>query len=93
MRRGKWTKIGRDLREALATYATAYEALAPEGSIAALIDEAVVTVRRIATDLRPGVLDDLNAGAANRTLGPTWHQGRPALALWAPTARSVSVTS
>lgn len=30
----------------------------------ALIDEAVVTVRRIATDLRPGVLDDLGLAAA-----------------------------
>ena len=39
----------------------------------------------------PGVLDDLNAGAANRTLGPAWQHGIPALALWAPTARSVSV--
>jgi pullulanase-type alpha-1,6-glucosidase len=39
----------------------------------------------------PGVLDDLNAGAANRRLGPSWQQGVPSLALWAPTARSVSV--
>ncbi|MEO9237636.1 MAG: pullulanase-type alpha-1,6-glucosidase, partial [Jatrophihabitantaceae bacterium] len=39
----------------------------------------------------PGVLDDLNAGAANRTLGPSWHRSAPSLALWAPTARSVSV--
>jgi pullulanase-type alpha-1,6-glucosidase len=39
----------------------------------------------------PGVLDDLYAGAADRTLGPTWQHGTPALALWAPTARSVSV--
>ena len=29
-----------------------------------LIDEAVVTVRRIATDLRPGILDDLGLAAA-----------------------------
>jgi pullulanase-type alpha-1,6-glucosidase len=39
----------------------------------------------------PGVLDDLNAGAANRALGPTWQGSAPTLALWAPTARSVSV--
>ncbi|WP_345713568.1 pullulanase-type alpha-1,6-glucosidase, partial [Kineococcus glutinatus] len=39
----------------------------------------------------PGVLDSLHPGAARRTLGPTWHRGRPSLALWAPTARSVTV--
>ena len=33
-------------------------------AMAALIDEAVMTVRRIATDLRPGVLDDLGLAAA-----------------------------
>ena len=37
----------------------------------------------------PGVLDDLYAGAVRRELGPTWRGGRPSLALWAPTARSV----
>jgi pullulanase-type alpha-1,6-glucosidase len=39
----------------------------------------------------PGVLDDLYAGAALRTLGPTWHLQAPSLALWAPTAQAVSV--
>jgi pullulanase-type alpha-1,6-glucosidase len=39
----------------------------------------------------PGVLDDINAGAAQTTLGLTWRYGKPTLALWAPTARSVSV--
>jgi len=39
----------------------------------------------------PGVLDDIDAGAADRTLGLTWHEGRPSLALWAPTAQAVSV--
>jgi PAS domain S-box-containing protein len=33
-------------------------------AMSALIDEAVATVRRIATDLRPGVLDDLGLAAA-----------------------------
>jgi PAS domain S-box-containing protein len=32
--------------------------------MSALIDEAVATVRRIATDLRPGILDDLGLSAA-----------------------------
>ncbi|WP_264935881.1 pullulanase-type alpha-1,6-glucosidase, partial [Streptomyces sp. A012304] len=37
-----------------------------------------------------GVLDDLyDATAAD--LGPTFHQGRPTLAVWAPTAQSVSL--
>ncbi len=39
----------------------------------------------------PGVLDDLYAAARTRALGPTWHRGRPAFALWAPTARSVDL--
>jgi PAS domain S-box-containing protein len=33
-------------------------------AMAALIDETVVTVRRIATELRPGILDDLGLAAA-----------------------------
>jgi PAS domain S-box-containing protein len=33
-------------------------------AMSALIDDAVATVRRIATDLRPGVLDDLGLAAA-----------------------------
>lgn len=37
----------------------------------------------------PGVLDDLYAGARERTLGPVWSNGRPSLALWAPTAQDV----
>ena len=39
----------------------------------------------------PGVLDDVYAGARQRTLGPVWTRGRPSLALWAPTAKSVSL--
>ncbi|MFG1925481.1 alpha-1,6-glucosidase domain-containing protein [Cryptosporangium sp. NPDC048952] len=38
-----------------------------------------------------GVLDDLYAGAATRTLGPVWHGGVPSLALWAPTAQNVAL--
>ncbi|MFJ4470702.1 pullulanase-type alpha-1,6-glucosidase [Streptomyces sp. NPDC089424] len=37
-----------------------------------------------------GVLDDL-FDATKATLGPTFHQGRPTLAVWAPTAQSVSL--
>ena len=40
----------------------------------------------------PGVLDDIDAGAANAILGLTWAASTPKLALWAPTAQSVSVS-
>jgi len=39
----------------------------------------------------PGVLDDVYAGAARADLGPTWRGRRPSLALWAPTARRVTL--
>jgi len=40
----------------------------------------------------PGVLDDLYAAdAAQRTMGATWRNGRPTLAVWAPTAQNVSL--
>jgi pullulanase-type alpha-1,6-glucosidase len=39
----------------------------------------------------PGVLDDLYAGAKAARLGLSWHRSRPTLALWAPTATSVSL--
>ncbi|MFF3497707.1 pullulanase-type alpha-1,6-glucosidase [Streptomyces sp. NPDC003247] len=38
-----------------------------------------------------GVLDDLYAGATKTDLGPTFRNGRPTLAVWAPTAQSVSL--
>ncbi|MFJ4618393.1 pullulanase-type alpha-1,6-glucosidase [Streptomyces sp. NPDC088812] len=38
-----------------------------------------------------GVLDDLYAGATKADLGPTFRNGRPTLAVWAPTAQSVSL--
>ena len=40
----------------------------------------------------PGVLDDIDAAAANATLGQTWSGGTPRLALWAPTAQSMTVS-
>ncbi|MEU6554780.1 pullulanase-type alpha-1,6-glucosidase [Streptomyces sp. NPDC046915] len=36
-----------------------------------------------------GVLDDLYPGATKTRLGPTFHDGKPTLSVWAPTARSV----
>ena len=39
-----------------------------------------------------GVLDDVYPGAATRTLGPTWQDGTPTLSLWAPTAKSVTIS-
>ncbi len=39
----------------------------------------------------PGVLDDVYSGATRARLGPTFAGGVPTLAVWAPTARTVSV--
>ncbi len=39
----------------------------------------------------PGVLDDVYRGAQKRSLGPTWRRSRPTLALWAPTAKNVTL--
>ncbi|MFF9812617.1 pullulanase-type alpha-1,6-glucosidase [Streptomyces sp. NPDC014006] len=38
-----------------------------------------------------GVLDDLYPGATKAHLGPTFRDGKPTLAVWAPTAQSVSL--
>jgi pullulanase-type alpha-1,6-glucosidase len=38
-----------------------------------------------------GVLDDVYASATKAELGPTFHNGRPTLSVWAPTAQSVSL--
>jgi pullulanase-type alpha-1,6-glucosidase len=38
-----------------------------------------------------GALDDLYGAAAHARLGPTFHSGRPSLAVWAPTARTVAL--
>ncbi|MEU6815289.1 pullulanase-type alpha-1,6-glucosidase [Streptomyces sp. NPDC046860] len=38
-----------------------------------------------------GVLDDVYPGAAKADLGPVFHDGRPTLSVWAPTAQSVSL--
>ncbi len=39
----------------------------------------------------PGVIDEVYAAARRSRLGPAWRRGTPSLALWAPTARSVTV--
>ncbi len=49
---------------------------------------ALVDVTGVQT---PGVIDTVYADAQRRHLGPTWRRGVPTLALWAPTARSVTV--
>ncbi|MFF4584357.1 pullulanase-type alpha-1,6-glucosidase [Streptomyces sp. NPDC001388] len=38
-----------------------------------------------------GVLDDLYPAATKAELGPAFHDGRPTLAVWAPTAQSVAL--
>jgi pullulanase-type alpha-1,6-glucosidase len=38
-----------------------------------------------------GVLDDLYPGATKARLGPVFHDGRPTLSVWAPTAQSVAL--
>ncbi|MFC8435632.1 pullulanase-type alpha-1,6-glucosidase [Streptomyces sp. NPDC057253] len=38
-----------------------------------------------------GVLDDLYPAATKAELGPVFHQGRPTLSVWAPTAQSVQL--
>ncbi|MEU8030354.1 pullulanase-type alpha-1,6-glucosidase [Streptomyces sp. NPDC049099] len=38
-----------------------------------------------------GVLDDLYPGATRAALGPVFHDGKPTLSVWAPTARSVAL--
>lgn len=38
-----------------------------------------------------GALDDLYPGATKAALGPVFHNGKPTLSVWAPTAQSVSL--
>ncbi|MFF9062848.1 pullulanase-type alpha-1,6-glucosidase [Streptomyces sp. NPDC014882] len=49
---------------------------------------AVLTATGVQT---AGVLDDLYAAATKADLGPTFRDGRPTLAVWAPTAQKVSL--
>lgn len=81
----------------------AYQALVLDrkhlaGVPAALRGQLVVTERdtdgtlRVATGVQiPGVLDDIYAPATRARLGPTFAGAVPTLAVWAPTARTVTL--
>ncbi|HEU5266694.1 MAG TPA: pullulanase-type alpha-1,6-glucosidase [Jatrophihabitans sp.] len=69
--------------DAAATLLTGQVAVAGFAADGTLVDAAGLQI--------PGVLDDIDAGAATAKLGLTWRHDRPSLALWAPTAKSVSV--
>ena len=56
--------------------------------VVASYDAAGVLVDQTGVQV-PGVLDQLYAGATQRSLGVTWRQGRPTLSVWAPTAKQV----
>jgi len=58
--------------------------------VVAAYDAAGTLVRATGVQI-PGVLDDLYAGAHRARLGPIWQGRRPSLALWAPTAKNVSL--
>ncbi|MEV0719894.1 pullulanase-type alpha-1,6-glucosidase [Asanoa sp. NPDC050611] len=69
----------------VASVLTGQVAVAAFDASGALVDATGVQI--------PGVLDDLYAGAARRTLGVSWSgRGVPSFALWAPTAQSVSLS-
>jgi pullulanase-type alpha-1,6-glucosidase len=76
-------KLPTDVAANAASLLTGQVAVAAFDSAGRLLDAAGLQL--------PGVLDDLDAGATNATLGLTWHAGQPQLALWAPTAQAVSV--
>jgi pullulanase-type alpha-1,6-glucosidase len=64
----------------------------------ALASPLIATQRNDRNDLlaatgvqMPGVLDDLFTAAAAEQLGPTWNGAIPRLAVWAPTARLVTL--
>ncbi|MEJ7649492.1 MAG: pullulanase-type alpha-1,6-glucosidase [Nakamurella sp.] len=58
--------------------------------VAAAYDDTGTLVDATGVQL-PWLLDALYPSAAHATLGPTWHHGRPTVAVWAPTARSVQL--
>ncbi|MGW0584418.1 pullulanase-associated domain-containing protein, partial [Streptomyces sp. NPDC002920] len=77
-----WSVDPRDrdrVREALAGQVVATQR-APHGAVLAATGVQIA-----------GVLDDLYAGATKAKLGPVFHNGRPTLTVWAPTAQNVSL--
>jgi pullulanase-type alpha-1,6-glucosidase len=58
--------------------------------VVAAYDASGTLVRATGVQI-PGVLDDLYADAAHAKLGPAFRGGRPSLAVWAPTAKRVSL--
>ena len=61
------------------------------GQLAVAAYDASGALVRVTGVQIPGVLDDLYAAAARAELGPTWHRGKPHLAVWAPTAKNVTL--
>ena len=61
------------------------------GQLAVAAYDATGALVRVTGVQIPGVLDDLYAAAARAELGPTWHRGKPHLAVWAPTAKNVTL--
>ncbi len=62
-----------------------------KGQLAVATLDAAGRVTAVTGVQVPGVIDDLYAGAADDELGLRWTGQVPRLALWAPTARSVTV--
>ena len=61
------------------------------GQLAVAAYDASGALVRVTGVQIPGVLDDIYAAAARADLGPTWHRGKPHLAVWAPTAKAVTL--
>ncbi len=61
------------------------------GQLAVAAYDATGALVRVTGVQIPGVLDDLYAAAARAELGPTWRRGKPHLAVWAPTAKNVTL--
>ena len=72
-----------------AAFDTVVEALRSQLAVTARDDAGWIMA---ATGLQvPGVLDDVYTAATTARLGPTFEDGRPTLAVWAPTARTVAL--
>nr|WP_294695352.1 pullulanase-type alpha-1,6-glucosidase [uncultured Friedmanniella sp.] len=76
-------RVPRKVRERLRTILTGQVAVAAFDRDGKLVAATGVQL--------PGVLDDVYRGAQRRKLGPTWRRGRPTVAVWAPTAKKVTL--